>query len=194
MSFGVVKKSKVRHLYSRWKMIEKRHFPKLFNRIVFLSDLSVLNLKVLKANRKLYKNPHWYICLLIMSHQTAKLGGKGEESVGEGSWPAKLWKGLKVESTNRSFKSMNKKDYTCKRRRDDKNLFSMFRKLWHTAILHHFWKTKKNNGAPSFNRFDFVFICPHKKHSWKHPSVSLERCRKLWNVAFFQNFLSLKNL
>ena len=75
--------------------LEKIFLQKYLTLLLFASNLWKLKVNILEANnlkiRKLCKNPHQYILLLIMSHQPANFEG-------EGTWIANFWIDLKVEN------------------------------------------------------------------------------------------------
>ena len=61
--------------------LEKIFLQKYLTLLLFASNLWKLKVNILEANnlkiRKLCKNPHQYILLLIMSHQPANFEGEG---------------------------------------------------------------------------------------------------------------------
>ena len=101
----------------------------------------------------------------MMSHQPATFE----------SWPADLWKGLKVESTLKiqiiflslmdSFAS-NSTNYICKLSSNDEILLSIVRKAWCTAIFLIFsGKLISDNCAPCFSKIWLLLWKwnPHKR-------------------------------
>ena len=71
----------------------KDFLQKYLTKLFFASDLSRLTVNVLEANttKKLENIPHQFIPLILIIQQSPNFGD-------EGSWPANLWKGQKVES------------------------------------------------------------------------------------------------
>ena len=82
------------YLFTGSKWVYEKYLQRNLPKFLFLSDLSLLIVKILGAynerTRKLFKNPHQYSLLLIMNYQPSSFRG-------EGSWNENLWKGKKVE-------------------------------------------------------------------------------------------------
>ena len=82
------------YLFTGSKWVYEKYLQRNLPKFLFLSDLSLLIVKILRAynerTRKLFKNPHQYSLLLIMNYQPSSFRG-------EGSWNENLWKGKKVE-------------------------------------------------------------------------------------------------